>query len=217
MAKRSDLSPLAKSIWDTSGARALSSLLPPEYAPMSLRASAIATGLRVNWTDEASASSSRWREIMACIIRVQSTPIDPIIQMAPPINNSPKPRAVPLSFLLRLREEGDARKIAFPILIIMLPINDIHRIPDNTPIIRMLSFMSPLRMWLNSCPTTACSSSREKSPRAPRVTAIAASLAENPAANALMPVSEFMTKTRGIETPEAKAISSTMLRRRRSW
>ena len=74
--------------------------------------------------------------------------------------------------------------------------------------------MSPLRMWLNSCATTPCSSSRFSSVAAPRVTAMAASAGELPAANALMPSSFSSTYTSGMVTPEAMAISSTTLCRR---
>ncbi len=48
--------------------------------------------------------------------------------------------------------------------------------PNSTPISRRFRRMSPLKMWLNSCATTPCSSSRERRVSVPRVTAITASL-----------------------------------------
>ena len=47
------------------------------------------------------------------------------------------------------------------------------------------SRMSPLRMWLNSCASTPCSSSRLSFSSVPRVTVTTASLVVRPAANAL--------------------------------
>ncbi len=44
-------------------------------------------------------------------------------------------------------------------------------IPASTPIMRMLSDMSPFTTWLNSCPITPCSSSRFSVSSVPRVTA----------------------------------------------
>ena len=92
----------------------------------------------------------------------------------------------------------------------------INRIPASSPMSRMFSRMSPLRMWLNSCPITPCSSSRLSWASAPPVTAMAASAGVNPAANALMPGSRGMTNNRGAGTPEASDISSTMLTNLRS-
>ena len=86
--------------------------------------------------------------------------------------------------------------------------------PNNTPIMRMLSRMSPLRMWLNSCAMTPCNSSRSSNSSVPRVTAIAASAGVYPAANALMPLSSSSTYISGTGTPDAIAISSTTLRSR---
>jgi hypothetical protein len=60
----------------------------------------------------------------------------------------------------------------------MRPISPMSKMPWSTPISRMLSRMSPLRMWLNSCATTPCNSSRESCSAVPRVTATTASLGE---------------------------------------
>ena len=54
------------------------------------------------------------------------------------------------------------------------PISAITISPNSQPIRRMFRRMSPLRMWLNSCATTPCSSSRLSVASAPRVTATAA-------------------------------------------
>src|SRR3546814_5599063 len=51
------------------------------------------------------------------------------------------------------------------------PTMPITMIPNSTPISRMFRRMSPLRMWLNSCAITPCSSSRLSFSSAPRVTA----------------------------------------------
>ena len=88
--------------------------------------------------------------------------------------------------------------------------------PNVQPNKRRLRRMSPLRMWLNSCAITPCSSSRLSRVAAPRVTAMAASAGELPAAKALMPSSFSSTYTSGMVTPEAMAISSTTLCRRLS-
>ena len=88
--------------------------------------------------------------------------------------------------------------------------------PCRTPISRMLSRMSPLRMWLNSWAMTPCSSSRVSCSTQPRVTPTTASLGEKPAAKALMPCSSSSMNTGGTGTPEARAISSTTLSSRRS-
>ena len=69
--------------------------------------------------------------------------------------------------------------------------------------------MSPLRMWLNSCPITPCNSSRLSASSVPRVTTTAAWLGEKPAAKALMVCWSSITKTCGTAVPEAIAISST--------
>ena len=50
--------------------------------------------------------------------------------------------------------------------------------PARMPTRRRLSAMSPFRMWLNSCPITPCSSSRESFCTVPRVTMITASFGE---------------------------------------
>ncbi len=78
----------------------------------------------------------------------------------------------------------------------------------------MLIFMSPLRMWLNSWPITACSWSRSSLSSAPCVTATAASSGEWPAAKALMPGSSGSTNTCGLRMRAAMAISSTMFSKR---
>ncbi len=87
--------------------------------------------------------------------------------------------------------------------------------PNSKPISRVLSRMSPFSTWLNSCAMTPCSSSRSRFTSAPRVTAIAAFAGLYPAANALIPASRSSRYTCGTGTPEAIAISSTTLRRRR--
>jgi len=69
--------------------------------------------------------------------------------------------------------------------------------------------MSPLRMWLNSCAITPCSSSRVSVVRHPRVTATTASAVVKPAANALTWSSPSITKICGTGTPDAIDISST--------
>ncbi len=76
--------------------------------------------------------------------------------------------------------------------------------------------MSPFSTCENSCAITPCNSSRDSRVSVPRVTAITASLIEWPAANALIAVSLSITYTRGTATPDAIAISSTTLIRRRS-
>jgi hypothetical protein len=76
--------------------------------------------------------------------------------------------------------------------------------------------MSPLTMWLNSWAMTPWSCSRSSRRSAPSVTAMAASLGVLPAAKALIPSWPASTKTAGTGTPEAMAISSTTLSRRRS-
>ena len=70
--------------------------------------------------------------------------------------------------------------------------------------------ISPFRIWLNSCPSTPCNSSRLKISSAPRVTATAASSGWWPAAKALIPDSCSSTYTCGTGRPEATAISSTI-------
>ncbi len=62
----------------------------------------------------------------------------------------------------------------------------ISRMPLRMPISRILSRMSPLRMWLNSCAMTPCSSSRLSVSIVPRVTPITAFCGVAPAAKALM-------------------------------
>ncbi len=51
----------------------------------------------------------------------------------------------------------------------------------------MFNPVSPLRMWLNSCPIIPCNSSRVSNFTAPRVTPIAMSSRVWPAANELIP------------------------------
>ena len=96
------------------------------------------------------------------------------------------------------------------------PIEPRNTMPASTPSMRTLRRMSPFRMWLNSWPMTACSSSRVRRSSVPRVTATTAPDTLQPAANALMPLSSCITYTSGTRVPEAIAISSTTLRSRRS-
>ena len=77
-----------------------------------------------------------------------------------------------------LRPPPEKRSIWMPPRKSRLPSSEMQRMPKSTPIMRMFKRMSPLRMWLNSCPTTACSSSRLKRSSAPRVTAMAESFGE---------------------------------------
>ena len=97
-----------------------------------------------------------------------------------------------------------------------VPIEPIATMPASTPIMRMLSPMSPFRMWLNSWPITACSSSRVRRSSAPRVTATTDPETLQPAAKELIARSLSITYACGRRTPEAIAISSTMFRKRRS-
>ena len=69
------------------------------------------------------------------------------------------------------------------------PISAITSSPNSRPISRTFRRMSPLRMWLNSCAMTPCSSARFSVVSAPRVTPIAAFDVLWPAAKALMPLS----------------------------
>ena len=98
----------------------------------------------------------------------------------------------------------------------MRPIIAIITSPKTQPVRRMLSFMSPLRMWLNSWATTPCNSSRLRRSRQPRVTPMTALAGSVPAANALIPLSPSITQASGAGRPDAMAISSTTLSRRRS-
>ena len=131
-------------------------------------------GLRVNCTDEASASHSRWREIVACRRRPKKTPTEPISHTARPIAAIPRPIATPeLSSLLRRGRV--VRSTSQPTRATMRPSTAMQMMPKIVAIRRMLSRMSPLRMCENSWPTTACSSSRLKCSSAPAVTVTDAS------------------------------------------
>ena len=55
------------------------------------------------------------------------------------------------------------------------PVRPITRMPKSTPMSRMLSRMSPFKMWLNSWAITPCSSSRDRRESVPLVTATTAS------------------------------------------
>ncbi len=173
VAKRLCRTPVAKSMWETSAARGFPMRLPCVAAPMILSAAAMPSGLRVNWTEDESARYSRWRETIAWIRREQRTPSEPSAHTTPPKSISPSAIAAPLSFFLRERPEN--RRIWTPPRKSRLPISEMQRMPKRTPTMRMFRRMSPLRMWLNSWPTTACSSSRLSRSSVPRVTAIAAS------------------------------------------
>ena len=63
-----------KNMWLTSSASASRTLDPSAEAPIFFKAPAIPGGLRVNWTAEASARYSRWRETAALMSRAKKTP-----------------------------------------------------------------------------------------------------------------------------------------------
>ncbi len=77
---------------------------------------------------------------------------------------------------------------------------------------RKFSRMSPLRMWLYSCATTPCSSSRSRNLSAPAVTQREAASQVVPATNALTSPESSSTQTDGIGTPDAIDISSQTLK-----
>src|SRR5882757_9898706 len=157
---------------------------------------------RVNCTADASANHSRCRDTAALIRFAKNTPTNPsavIANATATIGRAP---------LLSPPRPPNCRNRS--------PIIPTNRIPASSPISRMLSRMSPLRMWLNSCPMTPCNSSRLSWASAPPVTVMAASAGVKPAAKALMPGSCGITNRRGAGTPEASAISSTMLTNRLS-
>ena len=157
---------------------------------------------RVNCTADASARNSLCLETAALIMRAKNIPIAPRIARPSP--------------MMRITGVPRSRRLTRftwkPLRIIIRPISDSARMPNNTPIMRIFRRMSPFRMWLNSCAMTPCNSSRFSSSSVPRVTAIAASPGVKPAANAFIPLSSSSTYTSGTGTPEAIAISSTTLR-----
>ncbi len=174
------LSPLAKKKWLTSSP--FGSRMAEPAAPIFLSAPARPTGLRVNWTAEASASTSRWRETAARIIRPKRTPRYPITKSAIPtasITSTPWFFLPPRECMLLRRR--------------IRPANPSARMPKMSPVSWMLRRLSRLRRWLNSCATTPCSSSRVSAWSAPSVTATTASSTPYPAANALMPGSSGST------------------------
>ena len=160
---------------------------------MTMKALCSACGLRVNCTADASARCSRRRETAACSRR-------PATQADAARDENAE------------RDELDARRaLAAAALFMKRRARSVmtHR-PKIHAVRRMLIFMSPLRMWLNSWPITACNWSRSNASSAPCVTATAASSGEWPAANALMPGSSGSTNTCGLRMRAAMAISSTM-------
>ena len=84
-----------------------------------------------------------------------------------------------------------------------------NTMPARMPNMRILSAMSPFRMWLNSCAITPCNSSRFSASSVPRVTTTAALDTVLPAAKALIARSPSITNTAGTRTPDAMDISST--------
>ena len=80
----------------------------------------------------------------------------------------------------------------------------------------VMSRMSKFLMWLISCATTACSSSRVSCESSPSVTAMLAFDGSVPVANALGSGSGI-TYSAGLGTPAAMAISSTTFAYCRYW
>ena len=131
---------------DISSARAVSTKVPALWPPMILSASPIPSGFRVNCTAEASARYSFCLE-MADLISPAIRPPNRPIRYSPRPMASTAPR--PSSFLLlRYRRRCDALRSK------MLPTSPIKVMPLSIAARRMLSRMSPFRMWLNSCPMT---------------------------------------------------------------
>ena len=122
---------------------------PSASPPIFLSAPPMLSGLRVNWTALASARYSRCRDTAAMISRPKNAPTRPSTNTPRPTSTRP-PRE---SFLPDDRPRDVSMR--------MRPMDN-AMIPKISPISRMLSRMSPLRMWLNSWATTPCSSSRVK-------------------------------------------------------
>jgi len=141
--------------------------------------------------------------------RPANTPIEPMSHKANPTGTN-QTYTFCASRLLRTRlpQRRPRRRTA--------PAEPMITMPAITPSNWTLRRMSPFRIWLNSCATTPCNSSRFKLSSAPRVTMTVASLGEKPAAKALIERSLSITHARGTPMPEASAISSTILRSRRS-
>ena len=131
-------------------------------------------------------------------MRLTAVPARPTIHSAPPM-------AIIKIAPCHARDRPSASK---PVSIVFLARIEMHSTPCINPSIRMLSFMSPLKMWLNSCAITPCSCSRVRLSTAPLVTPSTASLSSYPAAKALIPGLSRMY-TGGTWTPEAMDISST--------
>ena len=93
---------------------------------------------------------------------------------------------------------------------------EIIKTPNRSPMSLILSFISPLRIWLNSCATTPWSSDLLSLWRHPLVTATTALPGSVPAAKALIASSSSINQMPGTGKPEAIAISSTTLTSRRS-
>ena len=121
------------------------------------------SGLRVNWTALASARYSRCRDTAAMISRPKNAPTKPSTNTPTPSMTMP-----PRELSLPDRRPPDVNMRVRPMM-------DNAMIPKIRPISRMLSRMSPFRMWLNSWATTPCSSSRVKYLRQPWETATTAS------------------------------------------
>ena len=169
-------------------------------------APASAAGSRVYCAALASARNSRCRLTAACRMRPKKAPSPPTTSNSTP--NSAMP-ARPSSFLDR---EAGARAA---IDSTTRPISMITITPATAHASRTFSRVSPCAMWLNSCATTPCSSSRGSCAMAPLVKPSTASLGVLPAANALME-SSSITYTGGTGMPLAIDISSTTSSRRRS-
>ncbi len=183
---------------------AMPAAAPPPSRPAPATASIFssadfsAAGLRVNCTAEASARASRRRQIAACSARPMNRPSMPAMwNIQTPMSIQKifvRPPGLPSLSRWRLRAKPS-----------------IANRPESQATSRVFSAMSPLRMWLNSCAITACSSSRSSSRSAPRVTPIAAPSMLRPAANALMPSSRSSTQISGSGIRAASDISATML------
>ena len=133
--------------------------------PIFFSAPPMPSGLRVNCTAQASARYSRCRETAALIRSPKNDPdvAEDVQRRGPGAAICPPPSCD----LLTSRRPSRIRNE--PIM------RDHQDAEEQSPISRMFSRMSPLRMWLNSWAMTPCSSSRFRYSSAPRVTPITAS------------------------------------------
>ena len=134
---------------------AIHSREPISQPPIFCSAPERPAGLRVNCTDEASARNSRWRLTAAWIKRPKKTPMLADDQQR---NSDESAADFCRGCAAAARMQQNPPDVAR------------QRIPKIIPMSRMLSLMSPLRMWLNSWPMTPCNSSRDKISMQPRVT-----------------------------------------------